>query len=433
VESLLCGRRTRRKTLETVRGSLGEHTTTLANWHPQNQAGYDAAGKVLSDGLNQYLYDGEGRICASKETVDGTTVMTGYVYDADGARVAKGSITVWSCDPSVNGVATAGNETDYILGPGGEQVTEVGMDANGNMAHQHTNVWAGGKLLATYDDNGLHFYLDDPLGTRRVTTDYAGVVEQSCTSLPYGDGESCPPTPTEHLFTGKERDSESGNDYFEARYYASSMGRFLTPDWSDDPDPVPYAELEKPQTLNLYSYVENNPLRSTDPDGHYHQECTHTTTTSTDANGHPVFHVTENCTTVPDFWDYPGIWATKAGVATRNFANNHPNFLGTRNCPPRGCTQLYGLPWGMTGGLSLASAEEAAVSGVLKQIANGTTKGKEFLNLDGKLPAQAAGYYKAFTAPLAGQVGRGASRVVTGQGGEVYYTADHYATFTRVK
>ena len=63
------------------------------------------------------------------------------------------------------------------------------------MAHQHTNVWAGGKLLATYDDNGLHFYLDDPLGTRRVTTDYAGVVEQTCTSLPYGDGETCAPTP----------------------------------------------------------------------------------------------------------------------------------------------------------------------------------------------------------------------------------------------
>ena len=32
--------------------------------------------------------------------------------------------------------------------------------------------------------------------------------------------------------TGKERDTESGNDYFGARYYASSMGRFMSPDWS---------------------------------------------------------------------------------------------------------------------------------------------------------------------------------------------------------
>ena len=33
-------------------------------------------------------------------------------------------------------------------------------------------------------------------------------------------------------FTGKERDTESGNDYFGARYYSSSMGRFMSPDWS---------------------------------------------------------------------------------------------------------------------------------------------------------------------------------------------------------
>ena len=68
--------------------------------------------------------------------------------------------------------------------------------------------------------------------------------------------------------TGKERDTESGNDYFGARYYASSMGRFLSPDWSAKEDPVPYAQLEDPQSLNLYSYVRNNPLTRVDADGH---------------------------------------------------------------------------------------------------------------------------------------------------------------------
>jgi RHS repeat-associated protein len=76
-------------------------------------------------------------------------------------------------------------------------------------------------------------------------------------------------------FTGKERDAESGNDYFGARYYASSMGRFMSPDWSNgsDPDPVPYADLENPQTLNLYSYVANNPLSRSDPNGHQQDPC----------------------------------------------------------------------------------------------------------------------------------------------------------------
>jgi RHS repeat-associated protein len=82
----------------------------------------------------------------------------------------------------------------------------------------------------------------------------------------------------EYKFTGKERDTESGNDYFGARYYASSMGRFMSPDWSSDPDPIPFADLTNPQSLNLYGYVQNNPLSNIDPDGHTCQ------TNSTDGN-----------------------------------------------------------------------------------------------------------------------------------------------------
>lgn len=78
----------------------------------------------------------------------------------------------------------------------------------------------------------------------------------------------CEASATLPRFTGKERDSESGNDYFGARYYASSMGRFLSPDWSAKAEPVPYAKLDDPQSLNLYSYVRNNPLSRRDLDGH---------------------------------------------------------------------------------------------------------------------------------------------------------------------
>ncbi len=70
------------------------------------------------------------------------------------------------------------------------------------------------------------------------------------------------------LFPGKERDTESGLDYFGARYYASTMGRWMSPDWSAKADPLPYAKLNDPQSLNLYSYVGNNPLSNVDRDGH---------------------------------------------------------------------------------------------------------------------------------------------------------------------
>jgi RHS repeat-associated protein len=68
-----------------------------------------------------------------------------------------------------------------------------------------------------------------------------------------------------YKFTGKERDSESGLDNFGARYNASSMGRFMTP----DPIHVMKQKFTDPQQWNMYSYVRNNPLRFIDPTGMY--------------------------------------------------------------------------------------------------------------------------------------------------------------------
>jgi RHS repeat-associated protein len=66
-------------------------------------------------------------------------------------------------------------------------------------------------------------------------------------------------------YTGKERDAETGLDYFGARYFAGAQGRFTSPDGPfNDQDP------SDPQSWNLYGYVRNNPLRAIDPNG---QEC----------------------------------------------------------------------------------------------------------------------------------------------------------------
>lgn len=70
--------------------------------------------------------------------------------------------------------------------------------------------------------------------------------------------------------TGKERDSESGNDLMGARYYSSAMGRFLSPD-----PLIPFnmkrdefqAWIANPQHWNKYAYALNNPLKYTDPTG----------------------------------------------------------------------------------------------------------------------------------------------------------------------
>ena len=50
--------------------------------------------------------------------------LTGYVYDAAGTRVAKGSLTSFSCNFAANGFTPT---SSYVLGPGGEQVTEYAV------------------------------------------------------------------------------------------------------------------------------------------------------------------------------------------------------------------------------------------------------------------------------------------------------------------
>ena len=100
--------------------------------------------------------------------------------------------------------------------------------------------------------------------------------------------------------SGKERDGESGNDYFGARYYASSMGRFMSP------DPV-FATIDRvadPQQWNMYAYARNNPLSITDPTGlDFNLTCSGGNTatcqnglqgqTTTDANGKSTFAATD--------------------------------------------------------------------------------------------------------------------------------------------
>lgn len=71
-----------------------------------------------------------------------------------------------------------------------------------------------------------------------------------------------------YKFTGKELDDETGLYNYGARYYSPALGRYMTPDWSTKPVPIPYADVSNPQTLNLYNYGRNNPTTLADKDGH---------------------------------------------------------------------------------------------------------------------------------------------------------------------
>jgi RHS repeat-associated protein len=123
-----------------------------------------------------------------------------------------------------------------------------------------------GTTGTTYFEHG------DQVGTARVITNAAGAPCAALSTLPFGDGlnssgacQSMDPL----LYMGKERDTESNLDDFGARFYSSTFGRWMSPDWSDMPEPAPYADLTNPQSLNLYALARGNPETFADLDGHY--------------------------------------------------------------------------------------------------------------------------------------------------------------------
>jgi RHS repeat-associated protein len=204
---------------------------------------YDAAGNVLRDLLqNRYTWDGDEMISSSNGV--------SYYYDGEGNRVSKSGSTP--------------TDTVYF---GGRPVTRYAGGVWTDL------VYGTGGVLAEVSTAGAVYRMTDHLGSEVGTLSTTGALLNIQAYAPFGElfqggagtwGSIGDP----YKFTGKERDAETGNDSFGARYYSSNMLRWLSPDWAAKASPVPYATFGDPQSLNLYSYVRNNPLSRADADGH---------------------------------------------------------------------------------------------------------------------------------------------------------------------
>jgi RHS repeat-associated protein len=202
---------------------------------------YDAAGNTLDDGnIHNYIWDGESQLASANGV--------GYSYDGDGRRVAKvGSKFYW-------------------YGSGGEILAET--DGSGNTLNEY--VFFGGRRVSVLPSTGGPLYYgSDMLGTSRVMVQSDGTLCYDADFTPFGEERPYTSNCSQNYkFEGKERDTETGNDEFGARYYSWRYGRWLSSDWSSVPVPVPYANLTNPQTLNLYSMVSDDPESFADLDGH---------------------------------------------------------------------------------------------------------------------------------------------------------------------
>jgi RHS repeat-associated protein len=218
---------------------------------------YDCAGNQIQlatavSPYNQtgstFTYDGENRLLGANVANQGGA---GFVYDGEGRRVEK---------------ITPSATTTYIHDAKGELAMEVST--------------------AAPTASGTEYLTADTLGSTRLITDASGNPTRCLDYLPFGEeipaGENgrtgpcyeslgsantaqypAPPDVADQKFTGKERDAETGLDYFGARYFSGAQGRFT----SADPKVISGQKLSDPQQWNMYSYTRNNPLQFVDPDG----------------------------------------------------------------------------------------------------------------------------------------------------------------------
>jgi RHS repeat-associated protein len=236
---------------------LAGNTPTGNVYNANNQIGgasYDAAGNQLSVNGATLTYDAENRqtSATAPPALGGGTEW--YYYDGDGRRIEK---------------TGASGTTAYIYDAFGQLAAEYGG------ARDYIRL--GGQVVAIENPGGgpcqTCYFSYDQLGSVRIVMDQNANVVARHDYLPFGAeipsgwaGRSSLWGASDGVyekFTGQERDSETGLDFFQARYYGSALGRFTSP----DPHTATVLHLINPQRWNMYAYGLNNPLFYTDPTG----------------------------------------------------------------------------------------------------------------------------------------------------------------------
>jgi RHS repeat-associated protein len=233
---------------------VGPHQVRTIGGAPYS---YDANGNLLSGGGRTYTWTPDNL----PATVTSGGVTESYSYDADGERVrrAAGDGTTISVEELWDERTDGWWHSRYLF--------------NGQVIGEHDN-WTGGTV--TY----LH---GDHLGSVSLATNGSGAAVSKQDFDPWGKVRSGGVGTTSLNYTGQRLDG-TGLLYYHARYYDPVLARFVSADSivpgagaltvapSDATAQAAWAAggggALNPQELNRYSYVNNNPVRSTDPTGH---------------------------------------------------------------------------------------------------------------------------------------------------------------------
>ncbi|RFA37449.1 RHS repeat-associated core domain-containing protein [Alkalilimnicola ehrlichii] len=229
---------------------------------------YDANNRLLEDGEYSYSYDANGNLTEQRHK--GSGVVTRYTWNAHDQLIAVAR----DADPAPEGAPSA--TLSYTYGPLGRRwsrtvdgaterfvydgLDRVGvLDGNGSVQSRTTFGPLIDEPLATEDFlRGPRYYHANHQRSVMALTDAGGTVTARYGYSPYGVTEARAPDPSDDPFryTGREYELE-GLYYYRARYYLPNLGRFAAE------DPIGFSGGD----VNLYGYVEGDPVNYVDPHG----------------------------------------------------------------------------------------------------------------------------------------------------------------------
>ncbi|WDH80479.1 RHS repeat-associated core domain-containing protein [Paenibacillus urinalis] len=201
--------------------------------------------QVPEDTNSNYVYDNWDRL-TEVTTTDQTKVT--YQYNGDDLMIER---------------TEHGNTSRYYYDQYGNIIAEGSVQTDGSIKKVASYVRNGNQLNYRVDGQGeKQYYVLNGHGDVEYIVDSTGEILNSYTYDLWGKPISKTEKVTNpFLYAGEYWDPSTNLQYLRARWYDPNIGRFINEDTYE-------GDINSPQTLNLYAYVQNNPLKYTDPSGH---------------------------------------------------------------------------------------------------------------------------------------------------------------------
>lgn len=199
---------------------------------------YDTAGNLLSTPTKTFTYNYKNELTSAATP----TTLSLYLYAPDGSRLKE-----------TTGTTTIHTPTD--------QYTQT--NTNGTLT-KTKQVFLNGLYVGSITGNTLSYPTTNHLGSLQKITNASGAITEVTDYYAFGSERLHTGSNSKRRYIGEEYDSTTGLNYLNARYYDGNKGRFISQDpsfWS------PQKFLTNPQSMNSYSYANNNPIANKDPLG----------------------------------------------------------------------------------------------------------------------------------------------------------------------